>query len=300
MKKRLLFLFIIVGALICLTSCSESYIVTFDPNGTEMVTEKIKVEYGEYYILPTPHRLGYGFLGWYNGEERVEDSGIWEIEGDVDLVAKWEFLQFEITCDVDGDGVADRNYSYNANSEKFDIEDPSEYGKIFSHWVDENGNTYDQGLSIPKGSEGSLKLTAVWWNYIKDNVIYEYNGQTLSVAGYNGTFNKDIFVPSDIFGIPVVGIKAGAFEGLEKYAIPYGFISRVFITRSITYIGENAFKDCRNIKVALLTNYDNDSVKEITKWLQGVDISPVGNDDLIDVLTLKRPAIGSSIFQELE
>lgn len=300
MKKRLLFLLIIIATIVCLFSCGKkSYIVSFDPNGTDMETDRIKVEYGEYYMLPEPYRLGYGFLGWYNGAEKVESSGIWQIEGDTQLVAKWEFLEFTITCDVNGDGEADRNYGYNSTSKEFSIEDPVEKGKIFSHWIDENGKTYNSNLTIPSGSEGSYNLTAVWWNYVYNDVLYEYNGETLCVAGYIGNLQTDIFIPSEIFGKTVIGIKAGAFDGLEKKAIPYGYISRIIIPRTISYIGENAFNDCKNIRVTLQINYDDEATLEVISWLQSVEISPIGNDDLVDVLTFKRPAIGFSQYEDI-
>lgn len=301
MKKNLLFLLIIAAVLLCFVSCGEkSYIVSFDANGAEMETERIKVEYGKGYKLPEPERLGYGFLGWYNGEEKVELTGTWNIEGDVNLVAKWEFLEFTITCDVDGDGTFESKYEYNSMSNTFEIENPTKDGMIFSHWIDKNGNVFDRDLVIKSGSEGSYDLTAVWWDYVYDDVIFEYNGETLKVVGYKGKFKKDIYIPSKIFEVDVVSIGEGAFEGLEAYAIPLGYVSRLYIPKTVKYIGDNAFNRCRNIKVSIYSSYTEEDINEITRWLQGVEISSVGNDDLVDVLLLKKPAIGSSYYEKFE
>ena len=52
--------------------------------------------------LPSPIRLGYEFLGWYNGSTPVTD-GIWNIDSDVVLTAMWEERPNTIT--LDGNGV---------------------------------------------------------------------------------------------------------------------------------------------------------------------------------------------------
>ena len=46
------------------------------------------VTYGENYVLPTPTREGYTFVGWYNGSTRVE-SGDWSIPSSVTLTPMW-------------------------------------------------------------------------------------------------------------------------------------------------------------------------------------------------------------------
>jgi hypothetical protein len=86
---------------------------------------------------------------------------------------------------------------------------------------------------------------------------------------------------------------------LEKKAIPNGYISRIIIPRTISYIGENAFNDCKNIRVTLQINYDDEATLEVITWLQSVEISPIGNDDLVDVLTFKRPAIGFTQYEDI-
>jgi uncharacterized repeat protein (TIGR02543 family) len=47
------------------------------------------VVFGSDYTLPTPTREGYTFLGWYNGDTKVE-SGVWDLPNDVILTARWE------------------------------------------------------------------------------------------------------------------------------------------------------------------------------------------------------------------
>ena len=49
------------------------------------------------YILPTPIKKGYTFLGWFNGENKVE-----AISADTALTAKYEAIQYKVTWDLNG------------------------------------------------------------------------------------------------------------------------------------------------------------------------------------------------------
>ncbi len=297
MKKKLLFLFIIVGVFVCLCSCGEKYTITFDPNGTEMETEQIKVEYEEFYALPIPHRVGYGFLGWYNGEEKIENTGYWNKEEGVHLVAKWEFLEFNIGCDLDSDGTYEKSLKYNSKTETFVIEAPIKEGHFFSHWLDSQGNKYEGDIEIPIGSEGDLYLTAIWWDFTYDDVIYEYDRNSLFVVGYQGKYKSNIEIPSELYNTPVVGIKKGAFEGAEEKTSSFGYAYRIYIPQSIKTIEENAFKDCKNVKVILVLEDNSlDYIEETEKWLEVVQINEKGNEHLVDVLLRRRPTIGASMY----
>lgn len=47
------------------------------------------VIYGEYFELPIPKKRGYDFLGWYEGNEKIE-NGIWERREGAVFVGKWK------------------------------------------------------------------------------------------------------------------------------------------------------------------------------------------------------------------
>lgn len=61
----------------------EGYV--YDSNSSISQT----IDFGEPITLPTPIRMGYSFLGWYEGETKVE-SGEWCIASNVTLVPKWQ------------------------------------------------------------------------------------------------------------------------------------------------------------------------------------------------------------------
>lgn len=65
-------------------------VVKLDPNGGTCQKQELVIKKGAAYALPTPVLDGNRFLGWYDGEEKVASSGIWQKESDLTLVAKWE------------------------------------------------------------------------------------------------------------------------------------------------------------------------------------------------------------------
>ena len=58
------------------------------------------------YVLPIPFKTGYTFLGWYNGETKVD-----AIAADVELTAKWEVVKYNVTWDLDGGKLPSTNKS---------------------------------------------------------------------------------------------------------------------------------------------------------------------------------------------
>ena len=58
------------------------------------------------YVLPIPFKTGYTFLGWYNGETKVD-----AIAADVELTAKWEVIKYNVTWNLDGGKLLATNKS---------------------------------------------------------------------------------------------------------------------------------------------------------------------------------------------
>ncbi|MBQ7760838.1 MAG: InlB B-repeat-containing protein [Clostridia bacterium] len=312
MKNKIIVLFLIVIiSIIMLVSCNnEKYIVTFDLNGGEMYTESVEVEYSKYYTLPTPKRTGYEFLGWYNGEEKVEIVGDWFIEGNVQLVAKWEFSEFTITYKLNGGTLENQVNEYNSETETFVITPPTKENSIFSYWVDGNGKTHQGDIVIEKGSSGNITLTAVWWNFVDETgVKFSYENNELTVIGYEGKDLEGFSIKSEYYGVPVVAIADSAFEGLGSFLGESETYFRVNIPKSIKRIGKNAFKDCNDVKVLLTPDQNADGNdgsyidKEysimIEEWMAQVTIEE-GNTHLADVIRKDRPAIGRPKYTEIE
>ena len=85
------------------------YTIYFDLNYEDNKEEidPIGVVYGdEIGVLPEPTRRGSIFLGWYYGEELIESTDIYQIVGDVTLLAGWEIISLDFTLIYIASGVA--------------------------------------------------------------------------------------------------------------------------------------------------------------------------------------------------
>ena len=98
-----------------------TYTVTYDLAGGEGAESNPAT----YTVLDAPYKLaeptlyGYNFLGWYAGDEKVEELTL----GNLELVAKWEFAEYTVSYDLNGG-----DWSLNP-------EELYEYGKDFSKLV---------------------------------------------------------------------------------------------------------------------------------------------------------------------
>lgn len=83
--------------------------------------------------LKDPTRVGYTFVGWYNGEQLVTtiDSNTLE---NISLTAKWTVNSYKLTFDVDGN-LTEKNFKYGESVTA--IENPTKVGHTFTGWSKE-------------------------------------------------------------------------------------------------------------------------------------------------------------------
>lgn len=83
--------------------------------------------------LKDPTRVGYTFVGWYNGEQLVTtiDSNTLE---NISLTAKWTVNSYKLTFDVDGN-LTEKNFKYGESVTA--IENPTKVGHTFAGWSEE-------------------------------------------------------------------------------------------------------------------------------------------------------------------
>ncbi len=67
----------------------NSYTVSYDANGGTVDHASSSVVMGASYELTIPAKIGYTFMGWYNGAERINASGTWGLASDVAVKAEW-------------------------------------------------------------------------------------------------------------------------------------------------------------------------------------------------------------------
>ena len=130
-------------------------IVTFDSNGGT-ICESQSIVYGSTYTLPTPTKTGYRFDGWFHGDELVPQTGIWAIEGNVELTAHWTSL------------IPTISYSF-PDSYKF------VYNSSSGYYVS-NNKGHDNTFAYAKvtiDSEVSYNLQVQFISYGESNYDYE-------------------------------------------------------------------------------------------------------------------------------
>ena len=78
-------------------------------------------------VFPVPTKLGYNFLGWYDGETKVEkvEKGSF---GDLALVAKWEVVEYAIVLDAAGGESGVKQHTIQSLGEEF-LADFNKYGE---------------------------------------------------------------------------------------------------------------------------------------------------------------------------
>jgi len=132
------------------------YNVIFDSQGGSTISDQgYTVEQG-IDSFAVPHRNGYNFLGWYEGETKIESIPTGEI-GDRTLKAKWRTSQYKVTFDSNGGSViVSQNYTIEKGLESFEA--PKRSGYKFIGWYDGEAKVE----KIPIGETGDRVLAAKW------------------------------------------------------------------------------------------------------------------------------------------
>ena len=101
----------------------------------------------------------------------------------------------------------------------------------------------------------------------KDGLVYDVNGKTCSLVGYNATNKDNVIIPRKVDNYLVTSIgstKGGVFKGHSEITIitiPDSIhyigdevfsgtgIENIYIPKNVTYIGNDCFKDCKSLNV---------------------------------------------------
>lgn len=119
-------------------------------------------------------------------------------------------------------------------------DDPEKAGYVFECWT-LNGEEWD--FDYDKVSS-DVTLTAKW---IDAAHIYGY--EAIDGNAYITEVKKEyttLKLPTQIGGLPVVGIADGAFEGTDT-----DNVSTIILSETVTYVGTSAFKDCKDVDVRI-------------------------------------------------
>ena len=181
----------------------NEYTVTFDPNSGTISQTSITVQYNKSYVLPTPEKRGYAFDGWYDGNTKVDISGIWSYGSNRNLIAKWSVANYTITYNLNG-GTNNKSNPYTYTLfDSVTFADPIRQGYTFDGWYKDDIAITE----IPLDSVGDVILDARWTalkNILTVTSADDSRGSVtvLSGTGYSGESISLVATPAEgyIFG----------------------------------------------------------------------------------------------------
>ncbi len=142
---------------------ANKYNVIFDVNGgSELEENDLEVIYDNSYTLPKTEKTGYKFKGWYNGEELVND-GIWKMDSNVTLTAKWEIITYKINYELNGGVNSNQNLqNYNYEYSDISIYNPTKTGYTFIGWKVNGEEELVIEYVVKHNSLGNITLEAIF------------------------------------------------------------------------------------------------------------------------------------------
>ena len=117
----------------------EASDVVYDDGLQNEYTQKEEV------VLPVPTKAGYEFLGWYEGETKVEKIEMGSY-GNKSFVAKWEAVEYTINFDLQGGELAEKVYTF----EEIQKELLADFNRI--------GGTSLDAAGFAAGSSSAIKV----------------------------------------------------------------------------------------------------------------------------------------------
>ena len=172
-------------------TADKLYIVTLDTAGGDPIRPIQYTVESEAFLLPTPVRTGYIFLGW-TGEGITEPQKTMEIPqgstGDRTYTANWQVIEYTIITLLEGGNAGTSEVYFYTVEQTVTLPTPTRTGYTFLGWTGEGITTPQPNVTIPKGSTGDK-------TYIENWELTEYN-ITMDLSGGSGQ-EKVVYTMTD-------------------------------------------------------------------------------------------------------
>ena len=233
---------------------ANTYHVTFD-----VMSYECDVTYGEDVTskMPSPSKSFYTFDGWtYQG--KLINLTSWNIDHDVELVAKFSPIEYRITYDLHGAKYLGLPESYNTESD-IDLPFVEKNDAVFIGWLDDHG--FDQPnptAGIHHGSHDDRTIEAIFVDAtIEDGVLLDvanHDIKNIVIPSYVTDISPDLFpnltnllkiyvdAKNDHFKVVdnlLIKDNHILFAQAQKYVEFYPVVN---IPNEVNEIGVNAFK----------------------------------------------------------
>ena len=172
-------------------TADKLYTVTMDTAGGDPIRPIQYTVESEAFLLPTPVRTGYIFLGW-TGEGITEPQKTIEIPqgstGDRTYTANWQVIEYTIITLLEGGNAGSSEVYFYTVEQTVTLPTPTRTGYTFLGWTGEGITTPQPNVTIPKGSTGDK-------TYIENWELTEYN-ITMDLSGGSGQ-EKVVYTMTD-------------------------------------------------------------------------------------------------------
>ena len=179
-------------------TADKLYTVTLDTAGGDPIRPIQYTVESEAFLLPTPVRTGYIFLGW-TGEGITEPQKTVEIPqgstGDRTYTANWQVIEYTITLDVSGGDPLDP-ITYTVETPVI-LPTPTSTGYTFLGWTGEGETAPQPTVVLPKGTTGDKIYFANWEVNIYAITLDTSGGNALEAISYAVT-SSPITLPTPV------------------------------------------------------------------------------------------------------
>ena len=159
-------------------TADKLYTVTMDTAGGDPIRPIQYTVESEAFLLPTPVRTGYIFLGW-TGEGITEPQKTMEIPqgstGDRTYTANWQVIEYTIITLLEGGNAGSSQVYFYTVEQTVTLPTPTRTGYTFLGWTGEGITTPQPNVTIPKGSTGD-KTYIENWKLTEYNITMDLNG----------------------------------------------------------------------------------------------------------------------------
>ena len=191
---------------------ANTYTITLNPNGGSIANTTITVTYDQAYTLNDPEWTGHTFGGWYEGNKKVT-SGTWTRTSNLELTAKWDIVEYDITYNLNSDTNSSSNPATYTVDDEVILVAPTRTGYTFAGWTYVGQTTPVLSVTIPVGTTGDKTYTANW---TADSFTLTFNADGGSVSPESKTVTYDTsftLPPPTKSGYTF----AGWFNGTKQY-----------------------------------------------------------------------------------
>ena len=183
MKKKIFLVLTLILAALLLASCGKDsttyYTVSFDSDGSKDYQDRAIEEGETIENEPIPTRVGYEFLGWYNGDVKWDFEKD-EVTSDLILTAKWKRLSFTVKFETNGGSYVESQI-INFADKVVRPQDPTKEDSVFAGWLKEDGSEWN--FSFDRVTD-YLTLYAKWESRPTFTVTFNSNGGTATPSQY--------------------------------------------------------------------------------------------------------------------